>query len=96
MNKEQKQIVLFIALLVVIAGVLVFFNRHRFVPKPGMAVQLPPALPQLIFDEGERDNLFNRGVYKGLDTFAAPVDPWNVGNVGSEVPFRTPKTDEEE
>lgn len=90
MDKEQKQIALLVTLLVIIAGVLVFFNRHLFVPKPGEAVSLPPALPQMMFDSGEREGLFGRKDFLMLDEFAAPVDPWNVGKVGNDSPFRPP------
>lgn len=96
MDKEQKQTLLLIALLVVIGGVLVFFNRHRFMPKPGVAAPLPPPLPQLMFDDGERQALFDRREYKNLEGFVTPVDPWNVGKVGSENPFRILKNDEAE
>lgn len=89
MDKERKQVFLLVGLLIVIAGVLGYFNWHRFVPKPGVGVSLPPPLPQLMFDAGERDGLFERVDYKALDEFTNPVDSWNVGKVGNEQPFRT-------
>ncbi len=89
MDKEQKQIMLLVGLLVVIAGVLVYFNRQRFIPRPGAAVPLPPALPQLMFDTGERDELFGRQDFRDLEQYTAPVDRFNVGNVGNDEPFKT-------
>jgi len=96
MDKEKKQVLLLVALLVVIAGVLVYFNRHRFMPKPGTAAPLPPALPQLLFDTGERDGLFGRSDYLTLDEYAPSVDPYNVGKVGNDQPFRTLEVEEGE
>jgi len=89
MNKEKKQVLLLVALLVVIAGVLVYFNRYRFIPTSGTAAPLPPALPQLMFDTGERESLFGRSDYLVLDEYVSPVDPYNVGRVGNDRPFRT-------
>lgn len=88
MDKDKQQIIVLSILLVAIAGVIVFFNRHRFIPVPTVGTALPPPLPQIMLDNGQRDALFARDEFNDLEMYASPVYPANAGKTGNPEPFR--------
>lgn len=89
MDKEKKQIYLLVGLGVVILGILVYFNWFRFVPKPSAAIALPPSLPQLVFDTGQREDLFGREDFQSLQEYVELVNQWNYGELGNTQPFKS-------
>lgn len=86
MKKEQQQIVMLVAVLGIIAVVLIFFYREKFLPRPtGEAVLLAPP-PRLQIPPGGGDALYERDDFKALKRFGdVPVRPLETG--GSPEPF---------
>lgn len=88
LKKEQQQVVLLVAVLVIIVGVLAWFYRDKFLPRPtGEATLLaPPA--RLTIPRASGDALYEREDFKGLKRFAdVPVRA--LQTEGSQDPFIT-------
>jgi hypothetical protein len=88
LTKEQQQVAVLAAVLVVIVAVLGWYYRDKFLPHPSgeAALLAPPA--RLTIPRANGDDLYGRDEFKGLKRFAdVPVRA--LQTEGSPEPFIT-------
>lgn len=88
LKKEQQQVVILAVVLVVIVGVLGYFYRDKFLPRPtGEVILLAPTM-RLTIPRASGDKLYERDDFKALKRFAdVPVRA--LQTEGSPEPFIT-------
>lgn len=89
MSKEKQQIVALVVVLAIIAGVILYFSRDKFLPKPSGGEALPPASRLNVPTSVDYQKLFDRADYKALKAYGnVPVQP--LANGHNDKPFEPP------